>query len=623
LVLLDLETARCDQANHAIVHYVENAGGRPIVLMITPDKADDIEEFLRLGIAECIIKSRPLHLNLLPQAVRLIASQANRAGSERRLGQEQRLIAQVFAGVMATVGEAIIATDGRGRILRVSSAAKSLIGNQETEFSGQEIDALLRAGDGEPIGPRLAALEADDGVRIEPLMARHKEHDAGGLQATIRAFSADPDDTFCILVMRKSAVVGPAVAATPVAKMAMEEDPTNIPQPLEERLAELANNLSHEGALATPELWHLRLDGIHKARQSLGGAWHDMEPVVNRVIDGALRAELNSEDAFAHDRQGDIIFHLAPKFGVNHLRRASRTIQAVQRAVLTTTEIDQAALDADTPLPATTRQEMARLDANMQAVPLRPLGGLTSETALATVSATLWDQISALPHEAARHLQNLALSMSADLAMVQAHTGEPSSLQLFAPDLDARDRLRQLYLQGRDHPEIVHQVNLLMLSQAAGAMLEDMAGDDALTVVDLDVEALAHRRLAEGVIDFAAGLPEVLRRTLVINLSQLPAGFFLPRIQEISVRLASISAFRAIEITDLRAELPDLENARIPLVIVPYKQIEGQLRTQSNLLARFITRAHDQHARVLVRNVSRQLSLRIREETDVDLVCRA
>lgn len=619
IVLLDFETVRCDQPSQSIRQFVERADRTPIVLLLDPALAAEIDDFRGLGVADCIVKSRPLHLHLLPHLLRLIAAHANRQGQGLRLSREQREIAYVFSAVMGVIGDAIVITDHRGRLLRASSAAKTMIGGGGVDILGETIDRLLGSNEGPKIAPRLAALEPQAGLTIANLRALHAPGEAARFRCRIRAFAADAGESLCIVVIERAEPAPPGTALDAQAEVELD----SIPQPLAERLVGMIGRIGAEDACLSPELWHLRLEGVEAARRSLGSRFADLEKVAFEVVEATLRAELTGEDAFGRDRHGDIIVHLPPKTGVNHLRRAAAAIMAAQRAVLTASGIDLAALDADCPLPQSTRQELARIAVNRCVLPLKPLGTLSEDQATNEVGEALTDLIKSVPAEAQDLLRTLAMDMRSDLAMVQARTGEPSSLQMIAPNVEARERIREVRRLGREVPELLHQLNLLMLSQAAAVTLEDMSGDGTLTVVDLDIEGLTHRRLADGLLEFALGLPDVFKQNLIISLGRLPPGFFLPRIQEISVRLAACSAFRALEIADLRAELPELENARIPLFIVPYKQVEGQLRTQANLLAKFIKRAHDQRARVLVRGLSRQLSWRLREETEVDLVCRA
>ncbi len=616
IVFLDLETARCDQATHSIVHFVERSDGAPIVLLIEPRHADDTEDFRKLGVTDCIVKSKPLHLHLLPQLARLIAANASRTGNQKRLDHEQREISRVFSAVMATLDDAIIVLDARGRITRVSSTANKLLGGSRDAILGTHIDEILIAEDGGPIGDQLETLEPSHKTTIDKVQLAHEDGQPGFLRLRLSAFGGDSHDILYLGLLE--------TADQAPIEIIIDAELDSAPESLADRLVALApKGDGKQMACPAPEIWQLRFEGVRAARASLGNRWPEMEQIISRIAATVLNQELSSIDAYDHDRHGDMLIHVAHKLGVNHMKRASMVIKSIQRAILESQEIDRAALEADANLPASTRQELARLDVRMQVLPLRHLEPMTANDAISIAATALNQSADRLPRDQLTALKQVALAMPADLAMVQARGGEPSTLQLFVPDGDLGETSKTKRRQGQDYPETSHHLNLLTLSHAAGMLLEEMSGDDVLTVIDLDFVPLTHRRMTESLAELAMGLPETIRKGLVYNLTNLPPGSFLPKIQEISIRLQPCSAFRALEITDLRTELPDLEHARIPLVIVPFKDIEGQLRTQANLLQKFILHAHEHGARVLIRGISRQLSLRLREETDVDLICRA
>ena len=87
--------------------------------------------------------------------------------------------------------------------------------------------------------------------------------------------------------------------------------------------------------------------------------------------------------------------------------------------------------------------------------------------------------------------------------------------------------------------------------------------------------------------------------------------------------LQELFRLRAVTVHDPRAELVDLDLARVGLVIVDFRDLLPLFEERSDIIQALVRRVHRSQTRLLVRHVPRGLAGELRERLAVDLTSAA
>ena len=222
-----------------------------------------------------------------------------------------------------------------------------------------------------------------------------------------------------------------------------------------------------------------------------------------------------------------------------------------------------------------------------------------------------------------RRLNELQARATCELAMVQDQDGAPSALCLPRPNEVAAAQIARLAEGTEDRPELALQLALLTLELTVEALAREVDRDSALAIIDLHLGVLGQRRLADRFLDRCRSLPPGIVRSLVVNLLGVPPGAYAPKLARVTVGLQDLFRLRAITIRDIRAELIDLDLARVGVVIVDYRDVEPFVAERQDVVQALARKVHKSQARLLVRRVARGAATDLRERLGVDLTSSA
>jgi PAS domain-containing protein len=583
----------------------------PILALLPPSGRPGRDVALEAGADEAVAK--------LPRAYPIIGRLVAEMAERRALARQQlrlsaaRLDAELLMAALMVLDEAgLMVLDARGVITVANGELARLAGRPLAELLGRPVWPLLDHDSATMLRERLT----DDGgngsgsggVRTLDLVMVDGDGVRLPLSARLVARKLSQDAGWHVLRLRPHPGVRPSFLAF--------EDETDPTEGAATRLQELLQRPE------PPVLARLRLADPARILGRSSPAAAEVAVALWRTAGELLPGLLGEEDLLFPHGDGEFLVVVSDASGLAAVRRLGRVAAALERRLESSPGLAHSLFAAGGARAAEEMATLAALDVAARPLHLAPEEAVAKDTAV-FLARRLQTEEAVLGVDVLRDLNRLQMDAVCELCMVQDRYGAPSALVL--PRLDQRSAARRasLLAEGGNRPELLLELDLLGLELAAEALAREVDRESALAIVDLHFSVIAQRRAADRLLARCRALPAELARGLVVNLTGVPPGTYAPKLARVTAPLHDLFRLRGLQVDDPRADLVDLEAARIGLVIVHHPDLAPLLAERHDLAQAFVRRAQRGGARLLVRGVPRGEAADLRDRLGVDLTSAA
>jgi PAS domain-containing protein len=595
------------QPARALAEIRAAAEGAPVVALLPPSGGPDRDAALEAGADEALAK--------LPRAYPIIGRLVAEMAERRALARQQlrlsaaRVDAELLLAALMVLDEAGLAVlDASGVVTVANGELARMAGRALGELLGRPVWPLLDDDSAATLRERLSGGDGAGGVRTLDLVMVDREGARLPLTARLATAKLSQHAGCHVLRLRPHLGARPSFLSFEDEADAAEDTPT--------RLRELLQRPE------PPVLARLRLADPARIVGRSSPAAAELSAALSRTAGELLPGLLGGEDLLIPQGDGEFLVVVADASDLAAVRRLGRVAAALEGGLAASPGLAHSLLAVG---GARAAEEMGALAA--VEVVARPLD-LTPEDAdgrdmAAYLARRLRADEAVFGADTLRGLNRLQMEAACELCMVQDRHGAPSALVL--PRLDERSAARQagLLAEAGNRPELLLEIDLLGLELAAEAAAREVDRDSALAIVDLHFSVIAQRRSADRLLARCRTLPADLARGLVVNLVGVPPGTYAPKLARVTAPLHDLFRLRGLTVDDPRADLVDLEAARIGLVLVRYPDLAPLLGERHDLAQAFVRRANRGGARLLVRGVPRGEAADLRDRLGIDLTSSA
>jgi hypothetical protein len=504
---------------------------------------------------------------------------------------------------LAVLDRAGVVTVGNGELARLS-------GRPLAELLGRPVWPLLDDDSATMLRERLSAGEAVEGVRTLDLVVVDREGARVPLAARLAARELSQHGRCHVLRLR------PHLGARSMFLVREDDEPGDTGEDVPGRLKKLLERSE------PPVLARLRLADPARIVGRSGPAAAEVSAALCRTAGELLAGLLGEEDLLLPHGSEEFLVVAPDVSGLAAMRRVGSLAAALERGLEASPRVAHSLLAAGGARAAEETRALAAIDVAARPLDMAPEDAGAKDAA-AFLARRLQAEEAVLGADVLRSLNRLQVEAACELCMVQDRHGAPSALVL--PRLDQRSAARHaaLLAEAGDRPELLVELDLLGLELAAEAVAREVDRESALAIVDLHFSVIAQRRAADRFLARCRALPAELARGIVVNLAGVPPGTYAPKLARVTAPLQDLFRLRGLTADDPRADLVDLEAARIGLVVVRYPELAPLLGERQDLAQAFVRRAHRGGARLLVRGVPRGEAADLRDRLGVDLTSAA
>lgn len=581
------------------------APGRPLILL-QDDAAGAGPDGPMLAGGAVLAERRPGTVPLLLRLLDEIRERERLARLHRKAAQARHDAELLLSGVLGVSHDALAVTDEEGRIMLANAALARLVRRAAGELAGLPLLAVLRPEQGLDRSEALAWRELAEGTREDAGAWRIVLPDAlrGPLAASWRRLRLDGERSCFVFAFRRA-----------IATSASRAPPATAADP-----GQLAARLRvlHDRPLERVPVARLRLLAWSRARSVLAGAVAAIEAELLRVVTRRLAADLGEEDGWAMAAEDTVVLCLPETEIRPAVRRIGLLARALEADLLASAELAQRLGDIEALFLLEEDRAFGSVETAVVALELSD-----EEIAEGDAAALLLRRIAQAEQElgpaALQALNELQRASTGELGLVQARNGEPSSLSLLRLDPVETARLEQLRQAGPQSPELLLELDLLLLDEVGRCLRQEVDRDSVIVVLEVSFAVLSQRRLLERYLAACRRLPPDIQRCLAFNLIGVPPGAYGPKLGRALAPLQELSRLRAITVTDPRAALVDLGAARVALVVMRHADLALLIQARPDQVQALLRRIHSHGARLLLRDVPRATAPGLRDRFDIDL----
>lgn len=563
----------------------------PVIVLAEPEHAKCASRVLRAGAADWVPKESPVFLSL----PRIVAHVLERRELRRALETAEERCRQAEQRMQALLESApipVVLMDGEGAIRRVGEPAVRLLGRTADRLSGRRLMDFAAPESRPEIGRMLDELRQEG--ELERRGRVGLEESAGGLgrsvELRVRAVEAEGREQFVAWLVEEVEIAGAHADLGRLETLVREvsgHSPDGFP-----------------GAVVCPL-------ALAPARTASPQGWREMERRVRAVVERLLRCELAPDERFLATPEGFLL--LFPRRPEAELRsRLAAVEEAVEAALL--------GIVPGAP-PATDGMRPGRADSSPQTADQGE--GVAAEHRRTEIWEALTQRLrsgrDAVPSKRDGVVAELLRRhVEARYEAVYGQDGSPGHLALLVLEDRTRDLLARLKELGAREPEAHLDHDIFILAQHRLALEAEEDRDQLLAVVDLSLHTFHHRQLQQRYLECLRELPDLLRRHIVINLTEVEAGAYAPKLAQQLALVRDLCAMTAIQLAEPTLEPPDLGVLRVPLLVVDLRTARGDPTALCDHLGALARKARHHRTQLLVRGVPRGLGPRLRADYGVD-----
>jgi PAS domain-containing protein len=588
-----------------------------LLALLDPRDRLDRDAALLAGFDDAFLK----HQRTYPVLARLAVELGERLALNRqqlRLSQAHTDTEQLLAALLAASDAGVAVLDGEGDLSVANARFCRLAGRSLADLLRRPVWPLLTTVSATSLRAALATPDAAAGALPLPLTLVGAEVGEIATEARLAVRTLGSGQRSAVLVLRPT-IEPPLPAAPP--------QPPDLPSP-SPRLVEAVVDPSAEGLRAVLRgrvnpvvIARLRTGENARALARTGSLPPEAVAVMQQGLRDALVRLLGDGDVvFSHADEVHVL--LADEGVLASMRRLARAVPAARGMLLRSPRLSHDLLAVGGARLAEQLGDLSELQVAAAPIDLTP-DDIGKEELPGLLATRLLNEEATLGPETLRALNELRVSASCELRMVQDQDGAPSALCLPCLDPVAAVRFAALAELAEARAEIALHTALLGLELTVEALAGELDRESALAVFDLHFAVLGQRRLAERFLDRCRTLPAGTTRSLVVNLLGVPPGAYAPKFARVTAGLAELFRLRALTLRDIRADLVDLDLGRIGLLVVDYRELEPHLEERQDLVQALVRKAHRSQARLLVRRVPRGAAHDLRERLGVNLTSSA
>lgn len=584
--------------------------GAPVLALLPPSGPTDREAALEAGADEAVAR--------IPRAYPIVGRLVAEIAERRALARQQLRLsgargdAELLLAALMVLDEAGLAVlDAAGVVTVANGELARLASRPLTELLGRPVWPLLDDESAASLRGLLADGSGAEAVRSLDLVVV----DRGGarLPLTARLAVRDLSHHGRCHVLRLRPQFG---AAGSMFVVPHDDDDSESTEEAAARLRELLDRPE------PPVLARLRLADPARVVGRSSPAAAEVAATLRQAAGELLAGLLGEHDLLLPHGGGEFLVAAADATTLAATRRVGRIAAALERGLEASPKLAHSLLVAGGGRAAEDSRLLAAVD-----VAARPLDPAMEDTDPRDTAAFLARRLGAeeavLGAEILRGLNRLQMEAACEPCMVQDRHGAPSALVLTRLDQRSAARRAVLLAEAGGRPELLLELDLLGLDLAAEAVAREVDRESALAIVELHFQVLAQRRCADRLLARCRALPAELTRGLVVALTGVPAGTYAPKLARVTAPLHDLFRLRGLVVDDPKAELVDLEAARMGLVVVRHPDLAPLLGDRHDLVQAFVRRVHRGAARLLVREVPRGEAAELRDRFGVDLTSAA
>ncbi len=566
----------------------------PVIVLAAPEHGRRAARALRAGAEDWLPLDSPL-MAALPRIIGYVVERVELLRRAAAAEAEARRREVLMDTLLQAVPLPLLELDARGRIRRAGLEAARLFDAPVAHLEGHPLADLLHGEErpafeaalvearGQPGLPVMVEVHLGAGVgqpRELALVAAGGEEGVGGLWAWL-----DPGEAS--------------------AKRTRSE--------LEAILREVLERGEGEVPMA-----QVHLLGLERIRAALGDRWSVLQREVTALVERVLRRELGPKERYCRVDQGFLVIFpgLAP---AEVPQRLAALVEAVELAVLGSGDLLERVRREGLPLDGEALSRAARLETRSGAVPVSGEDLVTGEDPWKLLERRFRTTARPVP-EAELLLHRLYRQAETEHVPVLDQHGNPSSMVLLGLDPGSRRHLERLEELGRNDIEALLKLDLFILGRHL-LLLDDDPLDDTVPLVEVHYQTLVNRAACQAYVDHLRALGVDGERRLGFLVRGVLAGTYAPRLEQAVGMLRDHSRLQAIQLEEVKGEVPDLRMMRVPLVAIPFGEAQTLPSRTSEALVQTIRRIRRMQAEVLLRQVPRGWATVLRQRYEIDYTC--
>jgi len=331
---------------------------------------------------------------------------------------------------------------------------------------------------------------------------------------------------------RPRPVTGPA--ASPAVSQGTRAADNDGPAPrpsVEQRLQTLVT--------ATPTkvvAGRVQLLGLAEVRAALGERWDRHGSIISDMIEGTIQRRLAPTDVYQRDRQGDFTICFSELSESDAAFKARAIAEEIRAKILgrdwdhgstpLTAEanafLDEVAVDAAQRQTLVVHGEAHEVELGVDEVE-------ESDDLLGLLTLRLEAAAERSKRTERGALIEIAENSALELHPVETIRGEVAPFQFATFDTATRDKVDALRRGRPFSPDLIRDLDVLLISKAAEEVLGRPPGKGTVLIVNIHFSTIDNKRRLEHVSKLCRTLPEAARSALIFNIVEIPADL-LPAI---------------------------------------------------------------------------------------------